>query len=85
MSVAEVRDLATWILQDAPGWDRARLDAAEAVEKWPVLVVPGLYVADDAIEGLQREVRDHEPLVVEFRRPDLGLDPHGARGRARAT
>ena len=28
--VAEVRDLATWILQDAPGWDRARLDAAIA-------------------------------------------------------
>lgn len=28
--VDEVRDLAAWLLQDTPGWDRARIDAAIA-------------------------------------------------------
>jgi murein L,D-transpeptidase YcbB/YkuD len=68
--VKEVRELATWVLQDVPGWDRAALDAAIAQgDRREVKLPKKIPVAWIYLTGWMK--RDG---TVQFRNDVYGLD-----------
>jgi murein L,D-transpeptidase YcbB/YkuD len=82
--VAEVRDLAAWLLEDNPGWDRRQIDAAIAkggsstvrlTHKVPVTWVyfTGWVTRDDLVH-FRDDIYNHDgvngrPLVAQVTRP----------------
>jgi murein L,D-transpeptidase YcbB/YkuD len=84
--VAEVRDLAAWLLTDNPGWTRRELDAAIArgartdvrlTRKVPVawVYMTGWVTRDDAVH-FRDDIYNHDgingrPLVAQVSRPPV--------------
>jgi murein L,D-transpeptidase YcbB/YkuD len=90
--VAEVRELATWLLQDTSGWDRGRLDAAIATggsqtirlnHKVPVawVYLTGWVTRDDAVH-FRDDIYGHDQPMAPSAVASLARPPVQTAARA---